>query len=234
MNLTDEQIDRLVSLARGAAANEADRLYKGNPWGEFRAALAAARAEPAEPVMWQYRTHFGNNTALPGWGPWEEVKPRNPHVDTVADRVAEIRDYIAQGCHYELRPLYAAPQVALAEPWRQAIDDALVAGGQDCLGPEESPAAAVNRLISHEVRVALDPAVSSEAQALIERGRAEPAGGRDERGDALREALELIAGTDPVDAALDPQRAVRVARAALAAARSSLAAPPSQQPQEKP
>lgn len=33
----------------------------------------------------------------------------------------------------------------------------------------------------------------------------------------LREALLLISGTDPVDAALDPQRAVRVARAALAA-----------------
>lgn len=32
----------------------------------------------------------------------------------------------------------------------------------------------------------------------------------------LVEALQLIAGTDPIDAALDPQRAIRVARAALA------------------
>ncbi len=32
----------------------------------------------------------------------------------------------------------------------------------------------------------------------------------------LREALQLIADTDPIDATLDPQRAVRVARAALA------------------
>ena len=31
----------------------------------------------------------------------------------------------------------------------------------------------------------------------------------------LLEALQLIAGTDPVDAALDPQRAVRVAIAAI-------------------
>lgn len=31
----------------------------------------------------------------------------------------------------------------------------------------------------------------------------------------LREALTFIASTDPVDAALDPDRAVRVARAAL-------------------
>ena len=35
--------------------------------------------------------------------------------------------------------------------------------------------------------------------------------------DALLEALKDIAGTDPVDAALDPQRAVRIARAAIKA-----------------
>jgi hypothetical protein len=34
----------------------------------------------------------------------------------------------------------------------------------------------------------------------------------------LLAALRLIAATDPVDAALDPQRAVRVARAAIAKA----------------
>ena len=34
----------------------------------------------------------------------------------------------------------------------------------------------------------------------------------------LLEALELIASTDPVDAALDPQRAMRVAKAAIAKA----------------
>jgi uncharacterized coiled-coil protein SlyX len=33
--------------------------------------------------------------------------------------------------------------------------------------------------------------------------------------DRLREALELIAGTDQMDAVLDPDRALRVARAAL-------------------
>ena len=36
--------------------------------------------------------------------------------------------------------------------------------------------------------------------------------------DDLLTELRLIAGTDPVDAALDPQRAVRVARAAIAKA----------------
>ena len=34
----------------------------------------------------------------------------------------------------------------------------------------------------------------------------------------LLEALQLIADTDPVDAALDPQRAVRIAQAAIAKA----------------
>lgn len=36
--------------------------------------------------------------------------------------------------------------------------------------------------------------------------------------DELLEALTLIAETDPVDAALDPQRSVRIARAAIAKA----------------
>ena len=35
--------------------------------------------------------------------------------------------------------------------------------------------------------------------------------------DTLLEALKEIANTDPVDAALDPQRAVRIARAAIKA-----------------
>jgi len=39
--------------------------------------------------------------------------------------------------------------------------------------------------------------------------------------DELMEALQLISDTDPVDAALDPQRAVRVARAAIAKATGS-------------
>lgn len=37
----------------------------------------------------------------------------------------------------------------------------------------------------------------------------------------LCEALELIANTDPIDAALDPQRATEIARAALAEARKA-------------
>jgi hypothetical protein len=41
------------------------------------------------------------------------------------------------------------------------------------------------------------------------------------RRDELMKALQLISDTDPVDAALDPQRAVRVARAAIAKATGS-------------
>jgi hypothetical protein len=39
---------------------------------------------------------------------------------------------------------------------------------------------------------------------------------------ALLEALKLIENTDPVDAALDPQRAMRVARAAIAFAKEQV------------
>jgi hypothetical protein len=64
----------------------------------------------------------------------------------------------------------AAPQPASANPWRQAVDDAKVAAGLDCLGPDEIPSEALADLIGHEVAMALDPAVSAAAQALIERG----------------------------------------------------------------
>ena len=39
----------------------------------------------------------------------------------------------------------------------------------------------------------------------------------------MYEALTLIANTDPVDAALGPQRAVRIARAAIGVARAAIA-----------
>jgi hypothetical protein len=126
MNLTDEQTELAakaifehwafaapVAWVDGGNSDMQDRARRF-----ARAALAAARAEPAEPVMWQYRAMDG-----PGWGPWEELKPRvfGPFEATIAERVAEIEGYIARGFNYQLRPLYAAPQVARAEP----------AGGRD-------------------------------------------------------------------------------------------------------
>ena len=55
--------------------------------------------------------------------------------------------------------------------WRDAIDDALVVNCLDPTGDHEDPRAALARLVAWETQIALDPAVSSEARALIEQGR---------------------------------------------------------------
>lgn len=55
---------------------------------------------------------------------------------------------------------------AAANPWRTAIDEALVSIGTDCIHPEETAKQALSRLIEWEVKMALDPQISSEAQAL--------------------------------------------------------------------
>lgn len=57
-------------------------------------------------------------------------------------------------------------------PWRDAVDAALVSAGLDCLAPDADPAASVRRLLEWHETMALDPAISERAQALIERGQA--------------------------------------------------------------
>jgi hypothetical protein len=77
--------------------------------------LAAAPGAPVqvEPVAWEYRTFYGENTVTPGWGQWERVEPRNRYTgETVATRVAEIQDFISRGYRYELRALYAGTHAA--------------------------------------------------------------------------------------------------------------------------
>ena len=88
---------------------------------------------PQEPVMWQYRTWYAENTGTPGWSDWEELKPRNPYTDTVADRVAELQYYIASGYKYELRSLCVAtpapaPAQEVASAFTKALDIRLAQG----------------------------------------------------------------------------------------------------------
>ena len=66
----------------------------------------------------------------------------------------------------------ARDEMRATDPWRRALDDKLVNIGLDCLGPGETPQQAIKRLIEWETTTALDPAVSEQAQALIEQGRA--------------------------------------------------------------
>lgn len=51
--------------------------------------------------------------------------------------------------------------------WREAIDEALVIGCLEPSRPDETPAQALDRLIDWETTIALDPAVSERAAALL-------------------------------------------------------------------
>ena len=74
----------------------------------LRNAIAAGEAElKREPVAWEYRAHYDDNTSTPGWGEWERLVPRNLYTDTIENRVQEIRDYINSGYKYQLRALIA-------------------------------------------------------------------------------------------------------------------------------
>ncbi len=89
--------------------------------------------------------------------------------------------------------------------WKTAVEEMLIA---NCLDPfekgYENPALAIQRLIDHEVRLALDPAVSLQAQELIEQGRGqvvtlEPAleaPARDYRKELYISIVGQIAGRD--------------------------------------
>lgn len=57
--------------------------------------------------------------------------------------------------------------------WRQAIDEALIMCALDCPSSHDDPRAALSRLIDWHVQVALDPSVSSAAQALLDTDRAQ-------------------------------------------------------------
>jgi hypothetical protein len=63
-----------------------------------------------------------------------------------------------------------------SDQWKSAVDHELVTCGATA-DSFDTPARAVKELIDWHVRVALDPAVSGDAAALVERGRKEAAAG---------------------------------------------------------
>jgi hypothetical protein len=71
-------------------------------------------------------------------------------------------------------PLYLYPAPAAPNPWREAIDSALICAHLGTVDSFLNARAALNALIDWHVAVALDPEVSSDAQALIDRGAAAP------------------------------------------------------------
>lgn len=59
------------------------------------------------------------------------------------------------------------------DPWRQAVDEALIAHALDCTGPGDDPKEKVKELIEWAVTIATDPRVAEQA------GAAEPKGWKD-------------------------------------------------------
>lgn len=70
---------------------------------------------------------------------------------------------------YDVRPLYAHPP---RDEWREAVLDELVTTWTFTDKNKDDPRLALRDIINWHVRIALDPAVSSDAQALIEQGKA--------------------------------------------------------------
>jgi hypothetical protein len=68
-----------------------------------------------------------------------------------------------------------------ANPWRQAVDEALIAHALDCTGPSDDPKEKVKELIEWAVTIATDPRVSETAAREQEASAtgAEPAERRD-------------------------------------------------------
>ena len=81
-------------------------------------------------------------------------------------------------CHYREAagtpawPVQETADLPAPEEWRDAVLDAMVCW-EMWPKPGETARDALRRLLAMEQMVALDPAVSSEARSLIERGRQE-------------------------------------------------------------
>jgi len=71
-------------------------------------------------------------------------------------------------------PLYLHPAPAMPNPWRDAIDNELICLHLGTADSFPDAKAALNAVVNWHVETALDPRVSSYAQALIDRGAAAP------------------------------------------------------------
>lgn len=65
----------------------------------------------------------------------------------------------------------SAKEREACDKWRQAIDHEMVIAHLGVANPEDSPAALLQKIIQWNVDIALDPAVSAGARALIEEER---------------------------------------------------------------
>ena len=102
-------------------------------------------------------------------------------------------------------------ELAHPDPWREAIDAELICCHIGTADSFPDPKDALAALIDWHVAVALDPEVSSDAQALVDRGAAAVSA-------ALRAVVESAAAADEFQNSPEAiQRLAAMARAALKA-----------------
>lgn len=121
-----------------------------------------------------------------------------------------------------VREFYAAPPVTApqpsADPWRDAVEQMLATTEQVA---SDNPRESLDRLVSWHVSVALDPLVSSDARALVQRGREEVALAATPQGDIERKYEQLRAEIDGGSESMthsDAMDAVRVWKSAYSVA----------------
>lgn len=97
------------------------------------------------------------------------------YADDMRQRVEKLEaDYAAQGLALKAAKAMQAGETERADradKWRQAIDDALIVAHLGTAEHDDDPVVLLEKLIKWHVDVALDPAVSEKAIALIEAER---------------------------------------------------------------
>jgi hypothetical protein len=119
--------------------------------------LTAARAELAENEsvinVWRGRTQRAE----------AELETYRDSCAAKADRIDRLGEQAVK-----LRA-----EVETLKRWRDAVIDAAVVGWTYCAADDADPRGCLSRIMAANAQIALDPTVSSEAEALIERGRQE-------------------------------------------------------------
>ena len=130
-----------------------------------------APAVPADMVMVPLSFVQGFNTLAHNWS----LRAEPPSFYTGTEGDAFTRAYAECGqALAKLRAMIASAPAVPADHWKSAVLDRLAILCLDApIG--EPPASILNRVIETEVMIALDPAVSEAAQALIDKGAAAPA-----------------------------------------------------------
>lgn len=87
----------------------------------------------------------------------------DPLIESFPKRFADLMTYVG----------FVEKKISAAEPFREAVTDALVVNHIYRIEHDSNARKALTELIVWETLIALDPKVSADAQALIERGRRE-------------------------------------------------------------